>query len=163
MCEILFQGKRKDNGEWVEGFLFQTQEHTYIAYAGQFDDDLFLAPENIFIEVVLETVGRYTGLNDNTKWEELTKEEQLEWLKNHSVEEWNGKKIFEGDILAFSDRLVYVHWHDYCGCWDCSYIKAVNGKATSHEDRSPNKWRYNAKVVGKIHDNKPRLKGGTEK
>ena len=77
-----------------------------------------------------DTVGQYTGLTDK-----------------------NGKKIFEGDILAFSDRLVYVNWHDYCGCWDCSYLKAVNGKATLHEDRSPNKWRYNAEVIGNIHDN----------
>jgi hypothetical protein len=50
MREILFRGKRKDNDEWVQGFLFQTQEHTYIAYDEQFDDDLFLSPKNIFIE-----------------------------------------------------------------------------------------------------------------
>ena len=90
-------------------------------------------------EVIPETVGQYTGLIDK-----------------------NGKKIFEGDILSFSDRLVYVHWHDYCGCWDCSYIKAVNGKATLHEDRSPNKWRYNAVVIGNIHDNPKLLKGDEE-
>lgn len=76
MREKLFRGMRKDNGEWVEGFLFQTKDHTYIAYAEQFDDDLFLAPKNIFIEVIPETVGQFIGLTAN------------------------GKKIFEGDIVA---------------------------------------------------------------
>ena len=96
-------------------------------------------PATIEYDVIPETVGQYTGITDK-----------------------NGKKIFEGDILSFSDRLVYVNWHDYCGCWDCSYIRAVNGKATLHEDRGPNKWRYNAEVVGNIHDNSELLKGGEE-
>ena len=64
----LYRGKRKDNGEWVEGFLIKTNRHTYIAYAEQFDDDfnikLFLSPQNIFIEVIPETVGEHIGMTD---------------------------------------------------------------------------------------------------
>ena len=129
--EVIFRGKRKDNGEWVygvplkEGYSQEVEmlwyEYGSLAYTES-------------VQVIPQTVGQYTGLTDK-----------------------NGKKIFEGDILAFSDRLVYVHWHDYCGCWDCSYIKAIEGKPTLHEDRSPNKWRYNAEVIGKIHDNKELL------
>ena len=129
--EVIFRGKRKDNGEWVygvplkEGYSQEVEmlwyEYGSLAYTES-------------VQVIPQTVGQYTGLTDK-----------------------NGKKIFEGDILAFSDRLVYVHWHDYCGCWDCSYIKAIEGKPTLHEDRSPNKWRYNAEVIGNIHDNKELL------
>lgn len=40
-----------------------------------------------------------TGIHDNTKLDELTEQEQTEWLKNHKAEEWNGKMICEGDII----------------------------------------------------------------
>ena len=56
MREILFRAKRIDDGEWIEGFLFSTNEHIYIAYQNQFDDDLFLSPKEIFIEVDPETI-----------------------------------------------------------------------------------------------------------
>lgn len=103
------------------------------------DKIVHISNENCFIRVNPETVGQYTGLTDK-----------------------NGKKIFEGDMLAFSDRLTYVHWHEYCGCWDCSYIKSIDGKKTSHEERNPNRWRVAAEIIGNIHDN-PELLGGDMK
>ena len=145
MREILFRGKRTDNGEWVQGDLINLADGRRFIVDNRFgacidDKGNFINTEAPFVcEVIPETVGQYTGLTDK-----------------------NGTKIFEGDILAFSDRLVYVHWHDYCGSWDCSYIKEVKGKATLREDRSPNKWRYNAEVIGNIHDNPELLKGGGE-
>ena len=56
--------------------------------------------ESFAYEVRPETVGQYTGLKDNTKWEQLTIEEQKDWIDSgKSKEEWNGKEIYEGDIV----------------------------------------------------------------
>ena len=81
MREILFKAKRIDNKEWVEGFLFETQENTYIAYDKQFDDDLFLSPQNIFICIDKDTLCQSTGLTDK-----------------------NGNKIWENDICRYIDE-----------------------------------------------------------
>ena len=55
----LCRAKRLDNNQWVDGYLFETKETSYLAYAGQFDDDLFLSPENIFIPIDKDTLCNF--------------------------------------------------------------------------------------------------------
>ena len=61
MGEILFRSKRVDNGEWTYGFYFEHsidgQKQSYIKY--QTFDEGFVTNE-----VVVDTVGQYTGLCD---------------------------------------------------------------------------------------------------
>ena len=41
-----------------------------------------------------------TGLHDNTEFEDLSEEEQKEWLESgKTADEWQGREIFEGDIV----------------------------------------------------------------
>ena len=56
MIDILYRGKRKDNGKWVYGFVLNA-EHTLIGYYKNGHDFCI-------IEVIPETVGQYTGLCD---------------------------------------------------------------------------------------------------
>lgn len=53
--EILFRGKRKDNGEWI------TDSETYIRDG----DGIWLSDENLnVVQVIPETVGQFTGMTD---------------------------------------------------------------------------------------------------
>ena len=45
-----------------------------------------------------------TGLHDDTKFEDLSEGEQEEWLESgKTAEEWQGREVFEGDILTSQD------------------------------------------------------------
>lgn len=147
MREILFRGKRIDNGEWVYGFYF-CMHH---------DDDRehlhhFIIPLNvplpkdkpigeIQVEVDPTTVGQCTGLTDK-----------------------NGKKIFEGDIVHYIydsgkengwkvDQNSIIKW-DFSGF----YMDGIFG-SNKYVCRSG--WLENIacnggkffEVIGNIHDN----------
>jgi hypothetical protein len=64
MREIIFRGKRKDNGEWVYGDLIH-----YACNNGDIGiDNGFLVEDENDIEtfdVIPETIGQYTGLTAN--------------------------------------------------------------------------------------------------
>ena len=132
MREILFRGKRVDNGEWVEGELrhggyYVADETVYIVqpFAGTI----------INYPVYPATVGQYTGLKDK-----------------------NGKRIFEVDILESADFTVedgygVVEWYD--GAYE---VGNKSWCGTFHENYNGREFE----VIGNIHDNPELLEGGEQ-
>lgn len=129
MREILFRGKRIDNGKWVYGYYAP-------CCLGRFPCSPCIVPDpdGIWepIEVDPFTIGQYTGLTDK-----------------------NGKEIFEGDIISVPGSkkpglpgIVIFHQLDakyILFRQRYSYLNLIN----------VNEWGY---VIGNIHDNPELLK-----
>ena len=129
MREILFRGKRKDNGNWILGSLLNFRENTYIIPHNSeycYDDTEKLAFDVEYFEVSFETVGQYTGLTDK-----------------------NGKKIFEGDILIWGFEIYIITYIEEYGQFLGTNGEAKYGLTPADE----------SEVIGNIHDNPELLKG----
>lgn len=147
MNTILFRGKRKDNGEWVEGFYYehepplqcfttkgqeQEKSKSYILKTGFADWNM---PRQVdFIEVIPETVGQFTGKCD-----------------------MYGTNIFEGDIILWKDWKGVIRkadvrydaeWNRFCVWYNGAESAGVNKHLSA-----------DIEIVGNIHDNPGLLEG----
>ena len=136
MREIIFRGKRKDNGEWVQGFVFGDD---LIGSNKMFIGAIIIENGEIvgtsISEVVPESIGQYTGLTDK-----------------------NGKKIFEGDIVNVNtnkDALYHIYEGRHLVIRFDEYHRFVASGSLEY----PLCNRYEWEVIGNIHDNKEILKG----
>lgn len=125
MNEILFRGKRVDNGKEVIGFYFNVPEHRDPDLSGK---SIIISINNgLYFEVVPETVGQYTGLTDK-----------------------NGTKIFGGDIVSSDKRKTWIGrgkvWFSNGSFWCGKREWAKLLRAVCLEDEQ-------AVVIGNVHDN----------
>ena len=137
MREILFRGKRIDNGEWVEGFYFYEIEachcypphHRIISGTNDYNDQYGKSDYHP-ITVDPLTIGQFTGLTDK-----------------------NGKKIFDGDIVKDAHHTGVVSFGEF----NCSCCEGVYG--WSFSNGADIRYHSVHEVIGNTHDN-PELLGG---
>ena len=142
--EILFRGKRVDNGEWAYGRgLLQCKDELGNEIVAIFTDivksEKYIKKEGrytLYYEPVkAETLGQYTGLKDK-----------------------NGKKIFEGDILEYigkrKDNMNKVYrrkavFHEGMFALLSKELQIYSALNCHCMEDGRSTWR----VIGNIHDN----------
>lgn len=133
MREILFRGKRVDNGEWFYGVPTIDSRGQTVIVENVFDCDEYNCRGASCLYVDENTIGQYTGLTDK-----------------------NGKKIFEGDILNTTNSNCATWYVDYKNTAFCCNQGNANYSCVLDEF-----MQFSVvEVIGNIHDNPELLKGG---
>ena len=132
MREMLFRGKRADNGAWIKGYLLGdeiTGEYFIHASGNSVNESPKVGEEGVLhflaFEVIPETVGQYTGLKGE-----------------------HGTQIFEGDIIEGYFDHKKIRGYIFYGSNAKFFVqrKGLYGiELNNAED-----W---IEVIGNIHDN----------
>lgn len=152
MREILFRGKRVDNGEWIEGLIWRLSDGT-----------LVIGTATDFFEVNPTTIGEYTGLTDKN---------------GRKIFEGDIVKLFDiaaGKIVqecgAFGIGCCQQIDYDYLASEIAPVTGCDNTPMFCYNDNFISLWElywnYNEEnsgisvieVIGNIHDNPELLKG----
>lgn len=138
MREILFKAKRMDNGEWVEGYYYESKiSGCYILTPKlkvRKKDGIIIVDSFDVYEVDPETLCQYTGLKDKNGWKI--------W-ENDIVQAWSEGSTAIGKVIRRVDGL-YIMYPAYQKKEFWGLYPNKNGKTT-------------VEVIGNIFDNEELL------
>ena len=139
MRNIIFRGKRLDNGEWMYGDL-QIGDDDHIPMIGTVGPGRWVE----YIQVAENTIGQYTGMKDK-----------------------NGKEIWEGDIFKEDDsgivRSVFrvpggLAFEDNPVSFGYDHRAPVYPYSSIAEMQNTSWLSQCCEIIGNIHDNPDLLK-----
>lgn len=104
MREILFKGKRIDNGEWVEGFYFEEIGSFIIEKPSCVSTHTFLVDP--------ATVGQYTGLTDKNGVKIF--EGDIARFECYAINDdpFEGECLYEGNKFVFDCGFDVSEWNE---------------------------------------------------
>lgn len=139
---FLFRGKRIDNGEWIQGYLYGIWERRYILW-GMTND----IPD--MVEVDPETVCQCTGLKDKNGtliWEkDIVSFEHKKIEDVEDVLSWDSVKYIRNYVIEFQKTFV-------------NYGLRFRNKSIHFECKQSTLCTHNCEVIGNEIDN-PELLG----
>ena len=139
MREILFRGKRVDNGEWVQGDLYHRNEEVLI---NNFHEGFNLA-------IIPETIGQYTGLTDK-----------------NGTKVFEGDIVKCTDTQYDYEFIAVVLFGNPNGEYNWGFqLKRVSGAGANTDILLWVEMEDTGaliEVIGNIHDNPELLKGGVQ-
>ncbi|HHY96598.1 MAG TPA: hypothetical protein GYA04_01050 [Acholeplasma sp.] len=137
MREILFRGKRLDNGEWIIGY-YAKLPHPSTAFLKDYIvevkfDEEYVVDDIEYILVDPKTVGQFTGLLDK-----------------------NGNKIFEGDIIKSKYNTTVIkfgEFHDTKSHEQVGFYQVYWGDDWDDFSNATMDDVKDGEIIGNIHDN----------
>ena len=150
--EILFRGKRVDNGEWVEGYLSSSKTIGAISSVGNYDECI----------IDPSTVCEFTGLTDRNGKKifegDILRQKTTDKFKQYNDFEWErygivrfGEHDFRPDYAGYSTICFYVESIKSVAINPLNY--AIGGMSNGINQYYALDENYPYEVIGNIFDN----------
>lgn len=124
MREILFRGKRKDYGKWIEGYYLHQNKRRFVN-----ETHYIVSVDGFYHSIDPSTVCQFTGLYDK-----------------------KGRKIFEGDIVeGNSEYFTYTHPYGKVVYDGGQYLISFDDVLEDIECLGA--WTNDVEIIGNIYDN----------
>lgn len=135
MINALYRGKRADNGEWVYGYYVKDVRSYGLVSNPSYREEhqIWYNKDNkqVCAEVIPETVGQWTGMNDK-----------------------DGIKIFEGDIIECDlyNAMVKIEHRKHLIIFENGAF-AIQWRIGNDKYSNYLHETWGRKIIGNIHDN----------